>query len=205
MSDSRIFVEGGGGGKDSKELQSRCREAFHKLLENAGFKGRIPRIVACGGRRDAFDRFETAMNTGKYDLVLLIVDSEDPVDDAEQPWKHLKARQADGWEKPASATDDQVFLMTTCMETWCVADRTVLKEHYGSRLQGSALPPLTQLEYRDRHGVQDALRHATRGCINKYEKNERSFALLAEVNPATLQTHLPAFARMIRILKEKLP
>jgi len=43
------------------------------------------------------------------------------------------------------------------------------------------------------------------GCINKYEKNERSFALLAEVNPATLQTHLPAFARMIRILKEKLP
>ncbi len=82
MSENRIYVEGGGG---SKELAVRCREGFRKLLENAGFTGRIPRIVACGGRDEAYDDFKNALASGKYARLALIVDSEDPVQDIEKP------------------------------------------------------------------------------------------------------------------------
>ncbi len=45
---SVIYLEGGG---ESKELHSRCREGFRKLLEKNGFKGNMPRLVACCDRK----------------------------------------------------------------------------------------------------------------------------------------------------------
>jgi hypothetical protein len=198
VSEAKIYVEGGG---DSKELRSRCREGFSKLLERSGFVGRLPRIVACGSRNATFDDFKTAHTQGNRIYVALLVDSEDPVSDIEQPWDHLTAR--DDWDRPGGAADDQVFLMTTCMETWIIADRAALDQHFGDKLQKSALP-VTNLEQRDRHEVQDKLMHATCECKNAYAKNKRSFEALANVDPDTLRQHLPSFARMIRILNEKL-
>lgn len=32
------------------------------------------------------------------------------------------------WDPPTGATDNQVLLMTTCMETWIVADRALGRE-----------------------------------------------------------------------------
>jgi hypothetical protein len=55
VSDARIYVEGGG---DTDFLRSRCREAVTKLLKNAGFAGRLPRLIACGSRDDAYDDFK---------------------------------------------------------------------------------------------------------------------------------------------------
>ena len=52
----RIYIEGGG---DSKDLQSRCREGFRKLIEKTGFEGRMPSTVACGGRNNAYDMFKS--------------------------------------------------------------------------------------------------------------------------------------------------
>lgn len=199
MSEKRIFVEGGG---DSKELQTRCREGFHKLLEKSGFTRRVPRIVACGSRNDAYDAFKTAQESGNFSLVILIVDSEDPVKDIEKTWEHLKNR--DKWACPANATDEQVFLLTTCMETWIIADRAALTRLYGSRLQTSALPATTDMEQRNRHDIQDALVRATRNCSNAYAKNKRSFDALANVDPGELQKLLPSFVRMIRLLNVKL-
>jgi len=93
--------------------------------------------------------------------------------------------------------------MTTCMETWIVADPETLKSHYGHCLQVSALPSLVNLENRHRHDVQNALTHATRNCSKAYAKGKRSFEVLAVLNPSALEK-LPSFARMVRILKEKL-
>ena len=52
-----IYIEGGAKGAYSKNLNTRCQEAFHKLLGRMGFKGRKPRLVACGGRDDVYNRF----------------------------------------------------------------------------------------------------------------------------------------------------
>jgi hypothetical protein len=197
---STIYLEGGG---DSRELQSRCREGFSKLLERCGYGGRMPRLVACGGRGAAFERFETALiRARKDDFVALWIDSEDPMTDIEATWEHLHAR--DHWTRPAGATNEQVLLMTTCMETLIVADRATLAEHYGADLQESALPSLHKLEGRSRDAIQDALSHATRNCRNAYVKGKRSFEVLAKLDPATLGKHLPSFVRVRRILDASL-
>lgn len=197
---SKIFVEGGGQGKD---LHSRCREAFSKLIGKLDVKGRAPRIVASGTRRKAYDGFRTAFSTkasGKF--VALLVDSEGPVADIEKPWEHLTAQ--DAWEQPPEATDENVMLMATSMETWISADRATLKAHYGSCLNEKKLPPLNAIENRDRHDVLQALTSATRDCTSSYAKGQCSFELVGKLEPQALRTHLPCFARFERLLRANL-
>jgi hypothetical protein len=198
-----VYIEGGGTGAQSKEVDIRCREGFRKLLENCGFRGRMPRLVACGGRDAAHDAFGIAMaTTPPGTLVALWIDSEEPLADLEAAWKHLQAR--DQWAQPEGADDEQVLFMTTCMETWFVADRSALESHFGSELQKSALPPLNDLEKRHRHDVQDKLIHATRDCSNAYAKGRRSFEVLGKLDPEVLARHLPSFVRVRRILNARL-
>lgn len=198
-----LYLEGGASGADSKDLQIRCREGFRRLLEKCNYKGRMPRLFACGSRDAAFDDFKIALaGTGAGDYVALWIDSEDPLTDLEAAWQHLRHR--DNWMQPAIATDDQVLFMTTCMETLVAADHAALTDHYGAKLQLSALPPLVNLENRGRHDVQDKLVHATRNCTNAYAKGKRSFEILAKLTPVTLEKHLPSFARTRRILDRKL-
>jgi hypothetical protein len=196
-----IYVEGGGAGADSKYSRIRCQEGFHKLLASMGFSKRKPRLVACGGRGSVFDRFVTANSIGHASYIAMWIDSEEPMANSEKAWQHLESvRTVPPWTRPDGVTDEQVLFMTTCMETWIVADRNVLKEHYGHDLQETALPALTNLEQRPRAEVQAALSHATRNCSNAYSKGKRSFEVLAKLEPAVLDQYLPSFVRVRRIL-----
>jgi hypothetical protein len=196
---AHLYVEGG----ESKEDKIRCREGFRRIIEKAGFSGRMPRLSACGGREATFDDFKTAHDNRRVDqYVGLLVDSEDPVANIERPWDHLRSR--DGWDKPTDANDEQVLLMTTCMESWIVADRAALEAHYDHNLQLNALPSLVQLEARSRQDVFHGLVHATRNCRNAFSKGRRAFDVLAKVSPNVLREHLPSFARAERILEERL-
>jgi hypothetical protein len=196
-----IYLEGGG--SDSKELKTRCREAFSELFKKCELP-RQPAFVACGGRDEAFKRFCIAHSNSKaQDSALLLIDSEDPMSPIEQTWNHLKVRDP-SWIRPDKSSDDQVLMMTTCMETWIIADRETLKEYYGSEFKENKLPSPVGIESRDRHAVQDSLRAATKDCKNRYEKGKQSFLVLAVITPAALAVHLPSFVRDLRILKEKL-
>lgn len=164
----------------------------------------MPRIFACGGRRQTFDAFMTAhVHARKGDFVAMLVDSEDPMEDVGRPWEHLAGRKGDAWARPEGADADQVLLMTTCMETWIVADQAALKSHF-AKLAESALPSLVDLESRDRHAIQDALMRATKNCSNAYQKGKRSFAVLAALDPVVLKERLPSFRRMLDVLDRKL-
>jgi hypothetical protein len=189
-----IYLEGGG---QSKSQHLRCQEGFHKLLHGMGLGGRKPRLVACGGRGQAFDRFRTAMRQHRDGYTGLWIDSEEPMRDFEQAWGHLK--DSDNWEKPGDATDEQVLLMVTCMEAWIVADRPTLKLFYGSAFQEKSLPPLHDLEARPRREVQVALERATASCPGPYRKGDHSFMLLGRLNPQALR-QLASFRRVERIL-----
>jgi hypothetical protein len=200
-----LYIEGGGTGADSKEVDIRCREGFRKLLEHCGFatQKRMPRLFACGGRELALTAFKIAQtNNAAGDFVALWIDSEEPLADLESTWEHLQAR--DQWEQPAGTVDEQVLFMTTCMETWFVADRAALKAHFKDGLQENALPPLHALEGRNRHDVQDKLIHATRHCSNAYAKGMRSYDILGRLSTAVLAQHLPSFVRVRRILTARL-
>ena len=197
---ARIYIEGGG---DSGSGRAACREGFRKLLEkDARFKGRMPRLVASGSRYEAYDKFRTAFQpTDALTYVALLVDSEDPVEDVERPWAHVKKR--DNWDQPSGATDDHLLLMTTCMETLIVADRASLRLHY-VKLQESALPSLENLEVQATGDLEKCLMNATKDCANSYRKGDRSFTVLATLNPAVLIVLLPSFERLIRILDGRL-
>ena len=200
MVSARLYIEGGGDGKAGK---SRCREGFRKLLKKCDFAGQMPSLTACGSRESAYDRFKSAQEHGpKECYVALLIDSEEPLSNIDETWDHLVRR--DRWQKPRGARDDQVLFMTTCMETWIVADYNALRVHFGQGIQLSALPPADDLERRPRDEVLAKLMHATRNCLAPYEKGAKSFVVLGKLNPATLDSCLPSFQRARRILNTKL-
>lgn len=193
---SIIYVEGGG----SSAVDRECRAGFKRLFEQCGFQGRLPRVFPSGARNAAFEDFKNHAESKDQEFIALLVDSEDPVTDIERPWDHLRRR--DGWAKPADSEDEQVMLMTTCMETWIVADRDTLRERYSrGGLNENALPPLTNLETRSRQDVQTRLGRATGG---RYIKGVESFKVLGDLNPDTLDQHLRSFKRARRILNRQL-
>lgn len=194
-----IFLEGGSSGKAER---TEVRRAFQTLFKRCGFSGRLPSVVPCGPRDNAFDDFTHALRAGRPGFIALMVDSEDPMEDPEKPWEHLKRR--DNWNRPDDAIDDQALLMTTCMETWFVADIESLHAFYGNCLNENLLPDMTNPESRGRATLFNSLKRATRDCSNAYRKGKVSFELVENLNPVRLKDPLPSFARIRRILEEKL-
>ncbi len=199
-----IYVEGGG---DSKELHSRCREGFRKLIEKCGFQGPMPKIIACGGRSQTFEMFQIA-HSNQNGYAILLVDSEEPVSgndftpNSSIGWDHLG--NTDHWSRPANAHNNQAQMMTTCMESWIMADHQAIRNFYGSCVHEISLFPVQNLETRLRHDVQSQLVHATANCGRKrgYKKGEHSFRLLSSLNPDTLSNHLQNFHRFRQTLGE---
>lgn len=165
----------------------------------------MPRIVASGGRRQAYDDFCTALKNGHY-AAMLLVDSEDPVPVA-SPWMHLLQRSGDSWPTPEGTSDDDCHLMIQCMETWCLADRDALKAFFGQGFAARALPSeQTPVETIPKLAVYRALANATTACKTKaqYGKSEHSFLLLAQINPAKVAAASPWANRFVAELRTRM-
>lgn len=197
---AKIFVEGGAKGKAAR---TRVREGFGELFRKCDLGRRLPTVIPSGSRNDAFDNFKNAVEKNPSHAAFLLVDSEDPVDDIDQTWKHLLKRDP-AWTRPAGATDEHALLMTTCMETWFVADRETLRSYYQACLNERKLPADNDREQRHRHDLLRALEAASKDCGNAYAKGDSSFDLLAQIDPRRLMSRLPSFARIVRILKDNL-
>lgn len=172
----RLYVEGGG---NRAQLRSACRRGFSTFIREAGMQDRMPRIVACGSRRNAYDRFKTAQATDVN--AVLLVDAEGQVT-AQGPWQHLKMR--DDWDQPNGATDDQCHLMVQVMESWFLADVDALESFYGQRFHSQALRANRDVEQVAKQDVLDRLEQATRDTRKgRYSKGEHSFEILAKLDP----------------------
>lgn len=177
----RLYVEGGG---DSKRLKTQCRRGFRKFIEKAGLQGRMPRIVACGGRQRAYDSFATALAAGTS-TPMLLVDAEHPVTDTSE-WEHL--RKGDGWPRPGRAHENQCHLMVQVMESWFLADRRALKTFYGPGFHEESLPSDPSIERIAKADVLNGLAQATRKTSKgPYDKGPTSFDILAEVDPSKVE------------------
>ena len=191
----RLYVEGGG---DSKKLKIACRKGFSQFLEKAGLAGRMPRIVACGGRENAYESFKTAQGTGDGQPMLL-VDAEGPVL-AAGPWQHLGAR--DGWNCPGGSTDHQCHLMVQVMESWFLADRNALTSFYGGRFKENALPGHRNIEQVPKQdvlrGLEDATRRTRKG---PYSKGAHSFDLLGSLDPGRVEGAVAYAKRFLDALR----
>ncbi len=78
--------------------------------------------------------------------------------------------------------------MVECMEAWILADRRVLREHYGQKLQETALPARVQVEQVSKLDLYDALARAVRQ-EGGYKKGTDAFKLLEAVDPRELCKH----------------
>lgn len=204
----KLYVEGGG---DTAALKAACRKGFSEFVAAAGLRDR-PRIVACGTRRNAYESFCTAIAAGE--TAYLLVDSETPVAAAHQmgpaadwqPWRHLKARPEDGWERPAGVEERHCHLMVPCMESWLIADPGTLGRFFGQGFAPGALPRAPTVEGVGKEVLQDSLAKATKSCRTKrpYDKGEHSFRLLALVNPAEVLAASPWAKRFIDFLKAEM-
>ena len=194
MVSTRLYVEGGG---DSKTLKTACRKGFRSLLEKAGLTGRLPRIVAAGSRRNAYESFKTAHGRGDEN-VMLLVDAEGPVT-ADGPWRHLKTR--DGWDRPDGATDEQCHLMVEVMESWFLADREALEAFYGQGYRSNALPPNQDVEQIPKRDVLDGLAQSARSSTKGgYDKGAHSFRILEKLDPEKVRDAAPHADRFLSVL-----
>jgi Domain of unknown function (DUF4276) len=192
-----IYIEGGGQGQ---LLDTQFREGWSEFFRAAGLEGRMPKIVRGGGRDQTFELFRIAVaNPRRAGLPLLLVDSEEPVAEHHTAWQHLKHHAE--WQRPGGARDDQAFLMVQLMETWFLADRNLLRRHFGSNLQESALHAWPSLEAVPKTAVLDALARATKACSTRYSKGKVSFELLAGLNPVLVEQSCPHARRLLDRLR----
>ncbi len=196
----KIYVEGGG---DSKDLKTRCREGFSSFFRKAGLAGHMPRIIACGGRQQAFERFCVALKSNtEGEFVVLLVDSEDPVADGAKPWQHLAGR--DRWERPSNAMDEHAHFMVQCMEAWFLADADGLADYYGRGFNRNALPGRREIDEVPKEHVLRGLQNATRRCAKgEYGKGRHSFGILGRIHPTRVIDASPYARRLIETLRGK--
>jgi Domain of unknown function (DUF4276) len=175
-----VYVEGGGPTR-SGDLADECRKGFSTLFAKA--TGRRIGITACDGRNQAYDAFATAVRQRKYDLAILLVDSEEVVR-AKDPWTHLHLRDKK-WE-PLEAP---AHLMVVCMEAWLLADHEALRAHFGNAFDAGKIPKWPKLWEVNKDALYGALKEATKERTKggPYDKGRDSFKILARVDPAKLE------------------
>lgn len=198
-----IYAEGGNKpekGKKTKSLNILFGKGFKLFLERAGLGGHMPRVIACGGRDEAYKDFCTAMNNDEQ--AFLLVDSEMPVTQDPSnanPWRIIK------WNMPSSATPGHFHLMVQCMEAWFLADPDTLKHFFGNGFSERRLPPSTNIETIAKEKIYDGLEKATgKTQKGKYSKGRHSFEILGKIDPQKVIGASPWARRFITGLKREM-
>lgn len=198
----RIYVEGGG---DQASLKTKCRKGFRLFFEKILPDGKMPKIIACGSRRDTYNRFCTALMDDENTFCILLVDSEGPVSENSLKWVYLKTRFEDGWDKPQSAGEENVHLMVQCMESWFLADKNCLQTYYNQGFVSNSLPKNPNIEALSKHDVYDGLKKATRNTRvkGKYGKGSHSFDILSKIDPVKVRNASRHANLLIETITEK--
>jgi hypothetical protein len=195
----KVYVEGGA--IDSDFLRARCREGFRKFVEAAGIRGVT--FVARGGRTSAHDTFCTALaKRAPDDIILLLVDSEEPLTPGADGWTHLESRPNNRLKKPEKATEEHLFLMVQCMETWFLADLDRLEEYFGPEFNRSVFKQWPDLEAVPKPDVLAALVRASKRLDKKARGYaELSFDVLATLRPDEVASRCPDAKRLLGRLR----
>ena len=152
-----IYMEGGGEGNATKAALRQGMDTFLQPLKEVARDKMLPwKLVCCGPRNEAFQRFQNAVSSKDDAVNVLLVDAEGPVNQSARD--HLRDR--DEWDL-SFAREDTIHLMVQTMETWIVADSEALKSYYGNRdFKAKELPKATDLETEPKAKVERSLREA---------------------------------------------
>lgn len=197
MSGMAIFLEGGGTGRETKAALRRGMDLFLAALKaDVREKSWKWKLVCCGSRSQAFRAYRQEQKSDDYSVVVLLVDSEGPID--KEINQYLNDR--DGWDVGA-LEKDFIHLMTQTMETWIVADVNALANYYGENFEGNLLPKSRNLEEVSKLDVAKSLDKATkRTRKGPYHKIRHGSDLLKVVDPGVVRRRCPHCERMFSLL-----
>ena len=194
-----VYLEGGGPGPDTREALRRGMDGFlGDLRTRARAREMNWKLVACGGRDEAFAAWNSPTADTRYPIRLLLVDSEGPVSSGFA--EHLAGRPEDRW--PISPVDEErIHLMIQFMETWIAADPAALTRFYGAGFRAEALPRQHRLEGVRKKQIEAALNKATKATRRgRYHKTRHAPALLARIAPGRVRERCPACDRLFRVV-----
>ncbi|TVP56694.1 MAG: DUF4276 family protein [Nodularia sp. (in: Bacteria)] len=190
----RIYIEGGGDGKNTKAL---IRKGFSQFLKQFKLN-----ITICGSRNNAFRDFRNALKSYPNAFNILLVDSEAPVT-LNSSWGHLKSR--DNWDKPSEVDDSQCHLMVQTMEAWFIADIATLKKFYGKAFLENAIPKTLNVETIDKQNLERSLKAATRNTSKgEYHKIKHASKLLELLDVNKVRQASPSCDRLFMTLSDKI-
>jgi hypothetical protein len=181
----RIYIEGGGDGKNTKALIRQGFSSFLKKLVQIAQSKRIKwQIIICGSRNNAFSNFKNALEDHPDAFNILLVDSEAPVQTS--PWEHLKLR--DNWDSPG-VDDTHCHLMVQMMEAWFIADLDTLKKFYGQGFRENLIPKNPNVEEIEKDSLERKLKEATQNTKSKgeYQKIHHASDLLKKLDAAKVR------------------
>ena len=201
MSSIKIYVEGGGDGRNGRAALRRGMDAFlGEQKQAATDQGWSWRLICAGSRNNAFNAFRNATMRGEADVVVLLVDAEAPLRSGQLAHLH----QRDGWATDF-ADERNVHLMVQTMEAWIVADVDALATYYGQGFRRSALPDATNLEAVPRRDIDRALHAATRRTTKgTYHKIRHASSLLARVSQRRVRQRCEGCGRLLDYLAQTL-
>lgn len=198
----KVFVEGGAfATPKSHLLNTECRKAFRRFFEEAGLAGKMPAVVVCGPRNNAYSKFCDAVSKDSDEFPMLLVDSETQVAVGSNAWGHLKHR--DNWDKPANAADDHAHLMVQVMDAWIVVDPANLAKFYKQDFNAAALPDTAhrKIESVTKEDIYAMLENATKQTQKgAYNEGKHSFKLLETTNPELVKKASPFAEKLIDTL-----
>ena len=184
-----IFMEGGG---ETSSTQSHLRQGMAEFLGEIRTDCKERewhwKLVACGGRDEAYRKF-TRFNDVRYHIAVLLVDSEEHVPKDLPCHEHLMKR--DGWDLK-NVNVDNVHLMVQSMETWIVADLNALQEYYGPKFNSRILPTTQNLEHVSKNDVAQSLcRATTETTKGAYHKIHHAKDLLKLMESSVVRVRCP--------------
>jgi len=196
----RIYIEGGGDSRSTKDELRRGYSVFLSELRSAARQKRIRwHTVVCGGREAAYDAFVSAISQHPTAFNVLLVDAEAAVTTA--PWKHL--RQRDGWDS-CGTPDKHCHLMVQTMEAWFIADPDAVKDYFGKGVYPSRLPNTANVEAIPKDRLANALDSAAKRTKKKgYEKIRDGAGLLEKIRPDVVRTKAKHCDRLFKTVEKE--
>lgn len=203
VSEIRIYIEGGGDGKNTKALIRQGFRSFLKdLVQIARSKQIKWELILCGSRNNAFRNFKNALEDHPDAFNVLLVDSEASI--KKSPWEHLKSR--DKWDLPG-VDDIHCHLMVQAMEAWFIADIDTLRKFYGQGFRENSIPKNTNVEKIDKDSLEPSLKEATRKTSKgEYQKRQHASKLLELLDVTKVREAAPKcdrlFITLAKIMEE---
>jgi len=199
----RIYIEGGGDGRNTKALMRQGFSKFFKPLVEIAKSQKIKwDITICGSRNNAFRDFKNALKSHPEAFNVLLVDAEASVT-TQSPWEHLKFR--DNWDAPPGIDDSHCHLMVQAMEAWFITDIANLKTFYGQGFKENAISKNVNVETIHKDTLEPSLKAATRATKKgEYHKIKHASKLLELLDADKVCQASPYCDRLFTTLTAKM-